>query len=557
MKQPRQLPGLACDTCRARKLRCDRREPKCTTCIDTGMACTITTIRSPRGPQRGHLKALQARVAALEISLTQKHARTSSIDSFLELTDDQILGGISREQSPTDISKILADIETQDTYMPLDAFEPYPSSSEICLSSLMREDLDQLYFDRVHVFAPILQQRRYSAWTRAKDKSRSHTCLQHAMWTLGASLSTQFQHLEKSLYSDTKKMLEELENKCTDIRSVEIEQVQAWILIAIYEFLRFNYCHGWMSAGRSFRLVQLMRLYKIDTPNSIHSHGDWIKTEEMRRTFWMAYSLDRFASITNDWPLTLSEQAIMTRLPAPETNFQSGQPILMCFLSEAVGTNHQTLSSSWAECIVVNTIFGRALSHRNQAVVEDICATPSSDFWDRHQCVNAILVQTMQTMVAKYPATSQYVDPMLLFTQMLAKTTVLYLYKTLENAMFETEEELMIRMEYKSLALRAAQELVDLTKTLAQLSFFKVHPFTPVPLYLCARFFKTHKNPDECFNMQLQEIILVLQGLKSVNHLAESFLQLLDLDNEINDDHQQQEFSLNGIDISNSLVCSG
>jgi hypothetical protein len=164
----------------------------------------------------------------------------------------------------------------------------------------------------------------------------------------------------------------------------------------------------------------------------------------------------------------------MTRLPAPETNFQSGQPILMCFLSEAVGMSDQTFSSSWAECIVVNTIFGRALSHRNQAVVEDMCANPSSDFWSRHQCLNAILVQTMQTMVVKYPATSQYVDPMLLFTQMLAKTTVLYLYKTLENAMFETEEELMMRMEYKALAMRAAQELVDLTKTLAQLSFFKV-----------------------------------------------------------------------------------
>jgi hypothetical protein len=100
-------------------------------------------------------------------------------------------------------------------------------------------------------------------------------------------------------------MLEELENTCTDICLVDVEQVQAWILVAIYEFLRSNYCHGWKSAGRSFRLVQLMRLYTIDSPNSIHNQGDWIITEEMRRTFWMAYSLDLFASVTNDWWVNL------------------------------------------------------------------------------------------------------------------------------------------------------------------------------------------------------------------------------------------------------------
>jgi hypothetical protein len=176
---------------------------------------------------------------------------------------------------------------------------------------------------------------------------------------------------------------------------------------------------------------------------------------------------------------------IMTRLPAPETNFQSGQPVLMGFLSEVTGIGDLNQISPWVECIVVTTVFGRASSHRNQAVVEDIYTKPSADFWKRHQEINAILARTMQSMVIKYPGTSQYVDPMLLFTQMLAKTTVLYLYKTLENAMFETEEELMIHMEYKTLALLTAQELIDLTKTLAQLSFFKVSRYSNKPLVMC------------------------------------------------------------------------
>ena len=81
------------------------------------------------------------------------------------------------------------------------------------------------------------------------------------MWTLAASLSTQFQHIRDSLYTDTKQMLEAMELNDNQIESLNIEQVQAWVLLTIYEFMRVSYRRGWMSAGRVFRLVQLMRLY--------------------------------------------------------------------------------------------------------------------------------------------------------------------------------------------------------------------------------------------------------------------------------------------------------
>ena len=94
------------------------------------------------------------------------------------------------------------------------------------------------------------------------------------------------------------------------MESTDIEQVQAWILLAIHEFMRMDYRRGWMSAGRAFRLIQLTRLYQIDVMSFTPMQTDWIETEEKRRTFWMAYSLDRFVSIRNGWPLTLSEQVV-------------------------------------------------------------------------------------------------------------------------------------------------------------------------------------------------------------------------------------------------------
>ena len=105
-------------------------------------------------------------------------------------------------------------------------------------------------------------------------------------------------------------MLEILELKTIDIESIDIKQVQVSILLAIYEFMRSHYRRGWMSAGRAFRLIQLMRLHEIDAPDHISMQTNWIETEEKRRTFWMAYSLDRFISIRNGWPLTLCEQVV-------------------------------------------------------------------------------------------------------------------------------------------------------------------------------------------------------------------------------------------------------
>ena len=109
-------------------------------------------------------------------------------------------------------------------------------------------------------------------------------------------------------------MLDSLEAQDSNVGTTDIEQVQARILVLIYEFMRTNYQRGWISAGRCFRLVQLMRLYEIDSPENVAAQEatgqseDWIETEVKRRTFWVAYSLDRFISMRHEWPLTLNEQ---------------------------------------------------------------------------------------------------------------------------------------------------------------------------------------------------------------------------------------------------------
>lgn len=62
----RQQPGLACDECRARKLRCDRQRPACSLCQSLGSECVRASTSLPRGPKKGHMRILQSKISTTD-----------------------------------------------------------------------------------------------------------------------------------------------------------------------------------------------------------------------------------------------------------------------------------------------------------------------------------------------------------------------------------------------------------------------------------------------------------------------------------------------------------
>lgn len=186
---------------------------------------------------------------------------------------------------------------------------------------------NQLYFDRVYPFVPILQQGRYVSWAKQRTPSGSHLCLKYAVWTVASSLSSQFQHMRHGLYHDTRQMLELLEGE--DYHQEDafyLQQAQAWILVAIYEFMHKTFRRTWASTGRALRLVQLLKLNGIDSLEHLHDVSGSLYTtdaemEEKRRTFWMAYCLDRLFCVLNNSPLTVDEHTVRTMSTGLTRNF--------------------------------------------------------------------------------------------------------------------------------------------------------------------------------------------------------------------------------------------
>lgn len=174
-----------------------------------------------------------------------------------------------------------------------------------------------MYFERVYSNIPILHKQRFFDMMDQKSPSKSQVCLQLAVQAVAAVSTAQMSKWGDSLYAETCAALEtmEINGSVGGERGapVELEYIQALLLLVYYEVLRMPQYRCIITSGRAFRLIQISRLHDIDAetvPIDNISGEDFARDEERRRTFWMAYCFDRFLSSRHQLPLTLHEEAV-------------------------------------------------------------------------------------------------------------------------------------------------------------------------------------------------------------------------------------------------------
>ncbi|KAI1412492.1 fungal-specific transcription factor domain-containing protein [Hypoxylon sp. FL1857] len=425
------------------------------------------------------------------------------------------------------------------------------------ISDLMWADLDLLYFDRVHSVLPIMHKQRHFAWAGREVLTPAQVSLRLAMRTVAAAVSTQFRGLSDALYIETRRILETPDMSEQSLPwmpgNIPLEKIQAWLLVAHYEFLCMYEQQAMITAGHAFRLVQLSRLYDVDmvdvpaveftaaipsTPSPTPDES-FAEVEERRRTFWLAFCFDRFLNTRNEWPLTLHEEMICTRLPAPETNFQNSSPIRMDFLPEALTNSGRSTHSPFAECIILATLYGRCMAHRRLSLASSLSGNEPHEFWTRHEWLSAVLDKRTQVLVQASATTSTLDDhdPMLSFSHMLARSAIIYLSITTEIKPWQSVKHQMTASTYEERAYQAARDMAHLVAAMPRLSCFKAHPFLPNALSDAAAFLMAHAKTPDLANPNTEEedcverLLGALRNLRDVNNLARDLLQKLEADN--------------------------
>jgi Fungal specific transcription factor domain len=177
----------------------------------------------------------------------------------------------------------------------------------------------QIYFQTIHPALPIIHRPRYFAAMDLAPNMRPPVCLRYAMWTHVCSVTPRYSALADHFYARARKYAEQDEIRGYGESIITVAHSQCWSLIASYEFKMMYFPRAWMSVGRATRLSQMLNLHRqdgaaLDVKQALPPPRDWTEREERRRTFWMAFCQDRYASVGTGWPMTIDERDVCIEL---------------------------------------------------------------------------------------------------------------------------------------------------------------------------------------------------------------------------------------------------
>jgi hypothetical protein len=502
---------LACMICRKRKLKCDGTKPSCSTCSRLGHTCAYDEVRRKSGPKRGYVKALEERLRQVETMLKTQDVSPATGDanrtgaSAAEPFINTNGGPPFTVQDPTTIG--MANSRDKDRWQyngespqnapPLDDLsfagnigmasmnqnftwemiglgleEPLPPQETI-------DELHQIYFEKIHPSIPMIHRFRYLAAMNLAPNQRPPVCLRYAIWTSACSVTDKYGNLKDLFYQRARKYVEADYIKGFGEHMISVAHTQTHILLAHYEFKMMYFPRAWMSTGAAAKMAQMLGLHRMDgagleVKECLPPPRDWTEREERRRTWWMAFCEDRYASIGTGWPMTIDERDIMTNLPASDDAFDMSRPEQTQPLQDAMNPSGANKLSSFGGIVLMACLFGRNLTHLHRPDVDDRDNDLNGEFWKRHRNMDNVLLNTSLCLPSHLKLPSGLTSPNIVFTNMCIHTSTICLHQA---AIFKADKNKLpasVSAESKVRCITAANETASIMRMISHMDLSAV-----------------------------------------------------------------------------------
>ncbi|KAI4924582.1 hypothetical protein J4E85_007698 [Alternaria conjuncta] len=556
-----KVKRIACVLCRKRKLRCDGTRPTCSTCKRLNHDCAYDEVRKKSGPKRGYVKLLEQRLQQVETLLKTQDTTDSSKDAprqdaasaYVANTVNQSLPNSGDVPNTTGNTQAAgrsgingaspfqtigipgndAGQETSWEMIGLGLEEPLPPQE-------IMDDLYQIYFSKIHLTLPVIHRPRFMAALNLSPQARPPVCLRYIMWTLAASITDKYEALQEHFYQRARKYAQMDEMRGHGESTITLAHCQTWVLMATYEFRQMYFPRAWMSSGRGSRLAQMMQLHRLDgvgldVKQCLAPPKDWTEREERRRTFWLTFCIDRYASIGTGWPMTYDEKDIMTNLPASEEAFEKSKPMDTGSLDQILNPNGVQNLQALGGIVLTAAMFGRNLLHLHRPMPDDNDENINGGFWNRHRNIERILLQTSLSLPDNIRLPTGIADPNVVFTNMCIHTSAICLHQA---AIFKADKYRLpasVSNESKIRCVTAAAEIASIMRMISHMDLGSMNPFISFCIYVAARVFVQYlktRPKDQQMTSSLQFLLQAMEALRRKNPLTESFLVQLDLDLE-------------------------
>lgn len=304
-------------------------------------------------------------------------------------------------------------------------------------------------------------------------------CLRYAIWTLASSITDKFQSMKDLFYQRARKYVEADYIKGYGEHMISVAHAQTHVLLASYEFKMMYFPRAWMNAGSAVRLCQMIGLHRLDgagldVKQCLPPPRDWTEREERRRTFWMAFCEDRYASIGTGWPMMIDEKDILTNLPASEEAFEMSRPEQTQSLQECMSPAGASKLSSFGGIVLMACLFGRNLTHLHRPDVDDRDNDLNGEFWKRHRTMDNILLNTSLCLPSHLKLPAGLGNPNIVFTNMCIHTSTICLHQA---AIFKVDKNKLpssVSAESKVRCITAANEIASIMRMISHMDLSSV-----------------------------------------------------------------------------------
>ncbi|KAF2713606.1 hypothetical protein K504DRAFT_487976 [Pleomassaria siparia CBS 279.74] len=382
-KRKRPL-SVSCETCKTRKVKCDRGAPSCGWCLKNHSVCTYLPRKKP-GLRAGYGRELEARLDKLENLLLHQQNQINQLSSgqlpsiatshspdvpvfrtppihtphvphpetalFLQKPSAVVSNGYHPSHTQPEDLQTPMGIQRHPYAPPFnhDRFAP-PLSGQGAAMAPMDNDfppydllygLVDLFFKHIYPWCPILhRQTTLNSLFGDTTLEEADRIILHAIvaTTLRFSTDQRLTAEKRVRYHQTSKekvLLYGIENS-------SVKSLQALVILSLDVVGCSNGPPGWnMLALITRSVVQLGLSMEIYSPLIAPPHAsiytlraivlpepkDWIEEESRRRLFWMIYVLDRYATVATAFEFALDEKEIDRRLPCRDDLFSRNLPV--------------------------------------------------------------------------------------------------------------------------------------------------------------------------------------------------------------------------------------
>ncbi|KAK2672617.1 hypothetical protein RAB80_012696 [Fusarium oxysporum f. sp. vasinfectum] len=363
------------------------------------------------------------------------------------------------------------------------------------------------------------------------------------MRALAASMSSQFRSRSEEFYNKARRLAEGLDAGDLVLpwlnSDTSIEQAQTWLLLAHYELLDPSKYSQSATIRRAFRLVHLSRLHCTDwkdpaldfpscTPGTSQSAPlPFASVEERRRTFWVAFCLNRFLGGYEESPMTIHDETIHVHLPGPEWNFQISSEVNMGFINDVlIGGTPVPASSPFAKLVIAMALFGQCILHKKITAKCPTSDQESLTFWVRHE----LLAEAIDRQVAllSLRQTDVEYEPLHFMTSMVVHGSVLKLESAINVAHSVVQSQQPVANDYAKTAYKAAISMADLSESMTGSNCLKTHVYLPMLLGKAFLYLAAHTEPNQSQHSKAK-LLALLESLKEIHGQAKQFIDGLEL----------------------------